>query len=111
MTTLYTMAGLRAAGTASPSQLVSCRDLGGQSKGRGDPEMALGAGTGPQGWDRERLKVAIWILSFLDHQVPCRGSPESITDQEVVYGKADAWRSKDFHVLRKEQLMVKFQTL
>lgn len=84
------MAGLRAVGIASPSQLVSCWELGGQGKGREDPEMILGVGRGPQGWGRERPKVAIWILSCLAQQGSCRGGPVRITDQEVIYSKADA---------------------
>lgn len=56
------MAGLRAVGIASPSQLVSCWELGGQRKGREDPEMLLGVGRGPQREAQGR---------HLDLELPC----------------------------------------
>lgn len=61
------VASLRAAGIASPSQLVSCRELGGQCKGKEDPEVVLGQREGPRaGAERETL---------LDLELPCSSEP------------------------------------
>lgn len=83
-TTLCTMAGLRAVGIASTSQLVSCWELGGQGKGR-TQRWRLGWGEGQREAPGRHLDLELPRLSGLVQR-----RPENIKDQEVVDSKADA---------------------
>lgn len=72
-------------------------------KGREDPEMVLGAGRGPgAGAERGPRPPSGSGVALLISTGGGGGSagrrPENITDREVVYSKADAQRSKDFHI-------------
>lgn len=111
-----TLASLRTVGIASPRRLVSCPELGGQGKGREDPEMALGGGRlcwgqgeDPRMGAGERPGVAIWILSCSAHQGHAEEAPRALLTQGGVYGPADPWRLMDLQDPKEEQPTEEFQ--
>lgn len=97
---------------ASPSQLVSCRELGGQCKGNEDPEMVLGQGEGPrvmaEGGPRSPSASRVALLIRARVEKVLRGCSDL---RGGLWQKTDPGSSRDSPKPKKDQLRVQFQTL